>query len=98
MPSLQRLYDAKKTISNFKLVTVIYKDTAENAAAYLKSNNFSVPFMLDPDGSAASAFGLTGVPETYIIDKKGVLREKVIGPAEFDSPDALGYFEGLLKE
>jgi hypothetical protein len=43
-------------------------------------------------------YGLTGVPETYIIDKKGVLRKKIIGPTRFDTPDSLKFFYGLIME
>lgn len=34
----------------------------------------------DPHSEAAIAFGVTGAPETFIVDKKGVIRYKVIGP------------------
>jgi hypothetical protein len=33
-----------------------------------------------------------------VIDKKGVLRRKIIGPTKFDSQDSLKYFTGLLAE
>lgn len=34
----------------------------------------------DPHSEAAIAFGVTGAPETFVVDKKGVIRYKVIGP------------------
>jgi hypothetical protein len=43
-------------------------------------------------------FGITGIPETCIIDKKGILRDKVIGPAEWDSPNALQALQALINE
>ena len=34
----------------------------------------------DPDSRAAIAFGVTGAPETFVVDKRGVIRYKHIGP------------------
>jgi cytochrome c biogenesis protein CcmG/thiol:disulfide interchange protein DsbE len=41
---------------------------------------------LDLDGSVGIDYGVYGVPETYVIDQKGIIRYKYIGPI---SPDAL---------
>lgn len=46
------------------------------------------PILIDPENNTGKAYGLTGVPETYIIDKQGVLREEFIGPVNWDSPGA----------
>ncbi|CCQ75362.1 DsbE family thiol:disulfide interchange protein [Magnetospira sp. QH-2] len=36
----------------------------------------------DPDSKASIAFGVTGAPESFIVDKKGVIRYKQIGPID----------------
>jgi hypothetical protein len=41
-------------------------------------------------------FGVTGVPETYVIDKKGALRKRVIGPTDWNS-DAKNFLNALLN-
>jgi len=44
---------------------------------------FGNPYTLigdDPDSKAAIAFGVTGAPETFIVDARGVIRYKQIGP------------------
>lgn len=49
--------------------------------AWLK--RFGDPYTLigdDPQSKAAIAFGVTGAPETFIVDKRGVIRYKHIGP------------------
>jgi hypothetical protein len=38
------------------------------------------------------------VPETYLVDKKGILRKRVIGPADWSSPEAKEFVRSLLKE
>jgi cytochrome c biogenesis protein CcmG/thiol:disulfide interchange protein DsbE len=44
---------------------------------------FGDPYTLigdDPESRAAIAFGVTGAPETFVVDKRGVIRYKLIGP------------------
>jgi hypothetical protein len=64
----------------------------------MKSHGYTFPVFLNPDEYAARTFGLTGVPETFIIDKKGILRDKVIGPADWDTPRVIDAFNSLINE
>ena len=38
-----------------------------------------------------------GVPESFLIDKNGILVKKVIGPLAWDSPETIAFIEGLMK-
>jgi DsbE subfamily thiol:disulfide oxidoreductase len=98
MPSIQNLYRGFKDNKEFRMVTILYKDDYEKAMAYLKQNNYEVPVLIDREGTTAKAYGVTGVPETYIVDKQGVLREKVIGPADWNSSQADSLISNLLKQ
>jgi cytochrome c biogenesis protein CcmG/thiol:disulfide interchange protein DsbE len=58
-----------------------YNDTRQAGLAWLK--NFGDPYdasLFDADGRIGIEFGVYGVPETFIIDKQGVVRFKQIGP------------------
>ena len=58
-----------------------YKDAREDALPWLKRNGD--PYQLsvyDATGRIAIDYGVYGVPETYIIDRRGVIRYKHIGP------------------
>jgi cytochrome c biogenesis protein CcmG/thiol:disulfide interchange protein DsbE len=98
LPSIERLFNSLSGNPSFKMVTILFKDSISNAAGYMKQTGYSFPVFLNPDESAAKIFGITGVPETYIIDKKGVLRYKVLGPNDWDSPQAIASFQTLMKE
>ncbi len=98
MPSIEGLFRSMSKNPKFKLITILYKDEEYRAFSYMKENGYTFPLYTNPDGSAAKKFGITGVPETFIIDKKGVLRDKVIGPAEWDSPHAIETFLTLVNE
>ena len=65
--------------------------------AFFKESGFSLPVYTDPDGAATRAYGVTGVPETFVIDKNGILVKKVIGPLVWDSAEAISFLEGLMK-
>lgn len=98
MPSLQKLYNNFRDNGSFRMITVLYRDNPDKASAYLRENNIDLPLWLDRDGKAATAYGLTGVPETFIVDKRGILRKKVIGPADWSSPQVVSFISELIKE
>lgn len=74
-----------------------YKDTRPEALAWLQRyGNPYTASLSDTKGLVGIDFGVYGVPETFIIDKKGVVRYKQIGPV---TPQVLRErIEPLLKE
>jgi len=76
-----------------KVVGVAYKDAPANTQAFL--TRMGDPFaerLVDRDGRAGLEFGVTGVPETYLVGSDGVIIAKHTGPL---TPDAA---EDLLKQ
>jgi len=58
-----------------------YKDKAEQALAWLVQNGDPyTASVVDADGRVGIDYGVYGVPETFLIDKAGVIRYKQIGP------------------
>jgi cytochrome c biogenesis protein CcmG/thiol:disulfide interchange protein DsbE len=58
-----------------------YKDKRDDAIAWLgKFGNPYTASLVDADGLVGIDFGVYGVPETFVIDKQGVIRLKHIGP------------------
>lgn len=98
MPSMEELFKHFMDNKDFVMLTILFRDDPQTGINYLKQNGFNFPVMLDEEGQTARAYGLTGVPETYIVDKEGILREKIIGPYQWDSPEALELISRLLKE
>ena len=63
------------------LIGLDYKDARADGLAWLRQ--FGDPYTLsahDLDGRVGIDYGVYGVPETYLIDKAGVIRYKHIGP------------------
>ena len=64
----------------------VYKDKPDAARAFL--HEVGNPFArigFDADGSTAIDWGVYGVPETYVIDAKGIIRERYVGPLTDDA-------------
>jgi len=40
---------------------------------------------------------VTGVPESFIMDKDGIIVEKIIGPRDWAASDAISYFRNLIQ-
>jgi cytochrome c biogenesis protein CcmG/thiol:disulfide interchange protein DsbE len=69
------------------LVGLDYKDQAKDALTYLRQQGNPYQLIaMDEDGRVGIDYGVYGVPESYVIDKQGVIRYKHIGPI---TPDAM---------
>ncbi len=65
----------------FQLFGLVYKDKPDKAREFL--NEVGNPFsriVLDRDGRAGIEWGVYGVPETFIVDGRGIVRERFVGP------------------
>ncbi len=74
-----------------------YKDKRADGMKWL--SNFGNPYeasLFDEDGRVGIDYGVYGVPETFVIDRQGVIRYKQIGPF---TPEVLqGTIEPLLRK
>ena len=59
---------------------IAYKDADSKAQAFLDEFDVSYPSTVDPSNRTARAYGLTGVPETFVIDQQGLLVRHFLGP------------------
>jgi cytochrome c biogenesis protein CcmG/thiol:disulfide interchange protein DsbE len=97
MPSMKAL-DQRMPEGSFQMLTVLFNDRPEIAQNVVRKMGLTFPVLVDANGVAARQYGLTGVPETYIIDPQGVLREKFIGPLDWSSPAALNLLGRYLPQ
>jgi cytochrome c biogenesis protein CcmG/thiol:disulfide interchange protein DsbE len=70
---------------DFKLLGFNYKDRREDALNWL--NTLGDPYgdiAFDNDGRAAINWGVYGVPESFLIDKQGIVRYKHVGPLSWE--------------
>jgi peroxiredoxin len=98
MPSMQKLYERFKG-ENFEILAVSIDSTGREAVApFMRTMNLTFPALLDPKGSIGSLYGLIGVPESFIIDKEGIVVEKIIGPIDWATPKVFLFFQDLINK
>jgi peroxiredoxin len=95
MPSMQALYERLKG-PDFAMVAVAEDTDAADVGAFVKELGLTFPVLLDTDNRLPARFGVTGYPETFIIDRDGQVIKHVIGPEEWTDPSVLAFFEELL--
>jgi len=69
----------------------------EAVEAFFRQTNTSLPAYLDSNGAIGKMYGITGVPETFVIDRKGVIIKKIIGPLEWNSPEVVSFLNQAMK-
>ena len=94
MPSLIEMANKAKE----KNIAVIGVSIDVDEAAYksfIQKHGVSFLTVRDPEQKSSSLYGTTGWPETFIIDKKGVLQRKFVGPVDWNDPQIMQYLTSL---
>jgi len=79
-------------------VQVLAVSIDEDGGAYhqfLQEHNIQFLTVRDPEQKSSSLYGTHGWPETYIIDRRGIVRRKFIGPVDWTRPEMLEYLKTL---
>ncbi len=98
MPSMEKLYQRFKD-KDFQILAVSIDATGtDGVAPFIKNHNLSFPVLIDSKGMINKLYRTTGVPESFIINKKGLIVKKIIGPIDWAEPSVLEYFQGLIQK
>jgi len=62
---------------------------------FLKDYNVNMVTVRDGAQKVSALYGTFGWPETYVIDRQGVIRRKFIGPVDWTSPEVTDYLSKL---
>jgi peroxiredoxin len=97
MPSMERMYQVLKG-EDFVLIAIsIDASGAKVVAPFVREYKLSFPVLLDTNGKSQTLFETTGIPESFIIDKEGILYQKIIGPRDWDSPETILFIRNLIQ-
>ena len=81
-----------------KGVTVLAVSIDVDAEAYhrfIKEHGVNLLTVRDPEQKSSTLYGTFGWPETYVIDRHGVIRRKLIGPVDWNSPEITEFLSKL---
>jgi thiol-disulfide isomerase/thioredoxin len=98
IPSMVKLNQAMAGKPFQMLALSIDEGGKEAIDGFFKSSGQTLPAYLDGEQKVARLYGTTGVPETFVIDKKGAILKKVVGGMDWSAPDVISYLDGLTKQ
>lgn len=78
-PDLVRFAERHKALGEAEVIGVVFADNFEAVRSFRRDNGGDWPMAEDPDGKIALAWGVTGVPESFLVDPAGIVRAKVLG-------------------
>jgi cytochrome c biogenesis protein CcmG, thiol:disulfide interchange protein DsbE len=61
------------------VVGVVFSDAVASAKSFQRQYGLLYPSVVDPNGSIANAYGVTGPPTTYVINAKGTVVDELLG-------------------
>jgi len=98
IPSMIRLNQVMQG-KNFQMLAVSIDEGGMDAVQdFFKKRGVSLPVLLDSDGQVARRYDTTGVPETFIVDAKGIIRKKVVGAMDWSTPGVIEFLEKMMQE
>jgi peroxiredoxin len=97
MPSMEELFRAYGP-KGVHIVAVSIDDAVpeDSVRAYAKALGLTFDILHDPSHEIERAYQTTGYPESFVIDRAGVIRKKWISAADWDSPANRALFDELL--
>jgi cytochrome c biogenesis protein CcmG/thiol:disulfide interchange protein DsbE len=86
-PELKEWSERHKAIGDASIVSVTFDDSPASVRSFFDANGGDWPVLLENTGSIAISYGVTAVPESYLIDPFGVVRVKYTGGVTADALD-----------
>jgi cytochrome c biogenesis protein CcmG, thiol:disulfide interchange protein DsbE len=92
LPSLEQLHHDDP---NLAILAVSIDESQDLYSNFLVRRHVDLTTVRDPSQSAAKLFHTEMWPETYIIDRRGVIRRKIVGPQDWSSPEIRAFLQSL---
>ena len=97
MPSMEKLHQKFKD-KDFAMVAIDLQESASQVKAFFKEYKLTFSALLDSTGDVGTRFRINAIPTTFILDKKGRIIAKAVGPREWDSKKSIALFEHLTDQ
>jgi peroxiredoxin len=96
IPTLDRLHHSPMG-KDFEMLAVNEDEGGEGAvASFLQQNKLNLPVLVDTGSDVARRYGTYKLPETYIVDRQGVVRYKAIGPRDWTDPASIQIVQNII--
>ncbi len=96
MPAMERLYQALPR-DGFELMAVSIDGIAADVEGFQARYQLSFPILLDRDQAVYKRYQTMGVPESLLIDQRGRIVERYVGPREWDAGEYVERIRDLIR-
>ncbi len=93
---MESLYRRLKGRDFEVLAVSIDQEGSKVVRPFAAKYGLTFPVLLDPDKKTYRLYGLTAVPESFIIDKNGMVVKKIIGAQDWVNKEWLDYFDRII--
>jgi peroxiredoxin len=77
------------------ILAVSIDSDAGSYRRFINRYHVNLQTVRDPEQKVAKLYGTEGWPETYIIDRQGVIRRKIVGDPDWSNPEIRNYLKSL---
>jgi len=96
MPTLERLH-GEMSDEDLVVLAVSQDEKPDLVRPWIEKRAFTFPVLLDPLAETGHALGVSGYPETFVVDRQGTIVHHHIGYRDWAEPQVLGAFRKLLE-
>ena len=96
MPAMERLYTRYKK-DGLVMLAVSVDANPRAVTPFITEHKFTFTVGLDPNMELANAYGVRGLPASFVVDRQGRLTALALGPRGWDSAAARALVEGLTR-
>ena len=98
MPSIETLYEKFGKDKSFVILAVSEdSDGSKAVAPYVKQSGYKFEILLDPRNDVGEAYNVSGIPETFVIDRDGRIVAHHLGPYDWSNPDIRDALQELIN-
>lgn len=92
LPSLLAM---QRDLPNVQVVAISQDEDPEAYARFLLANSVTLTTLRDPSARIPRLYGTAKIPESYVIDRNGIVRRKFVSAQDWTSPEILNYLRKL---
>jgi peroxiredoxin len=98
MPSMEKLYSQFKDKDFVFLTISVDYAGIKPVKDFIEKHRYTFPVLIDPKGETLDLFEVKGIPTTFLIDKKGIIVGKAVGPKDWKRSEVVSIINFFLEK
>ena len=97
IPTLEYLY---RTFQNerFEILAINLRESVQRVESFRRETRISFPILMDRKGLIGEAYGVLGIPATFILDREGQCIGRTTGARDWALPPVCEFFRDLMSQ